>query len=158
MRKANGNTNEASEQFTNETRDDAEKGRAEEVVTENVNEVDEELELLQEDACAVRHALGEEILSAIARLGELYGRVVALPVYELDRGDIDGDDAGTLYAVQMLEPVEEDIESDILAIIVDQGNIWGDGGETFIGWAIADVEARVDQIETDIKARTEVQS
>jgi hypothetical protein len=43
------------------------------------------------------------------------------------------------------------MEAYVLGTILHQGNIFGDEeGETFIGWAVADVEGRVQAIEDEI--------
>jgi hypothetical protein len=128
---------------------------------EQLNQVDEDVEFAQVEAHEAVSALEVEIIGVIERLAGLYRRVIKLHTHieTLNQGDIDGDDAQTLYGVRMLAPVPEDMEADVLGTILHQGNIFCDGeGETCIGWAVADAEARVKQIEEEILLRTPTKS
>jgi len=119
----------------------------------NTNIVDEDVQFAQYEAHEAVAALQNEIISSIERLAALYTRVAKLPavIGKLNRGDIDGDDAQTLYGIRMLRPLPEDTEADVVGTILHQGNIFCDGeGETCIGWVVADVEARVQAIEEEI--------
>jgi hypothetical protein len=119
--------------------------------------VDEDVAYAQGEAHEALSALEVEIIEAIQRLASLYKRVAKLhtKIETLNPGDIDGDDAQTLFNIRMLAPVPEDMEADVLGTILHQGNTFGDDeGETCINWAIADVEGRVQAIEEDIVLRT----
>jgi hypothetical protein len=152
--KANANV-ETNEQLTTQHAGAATERMKESVA---VKEIDTDVEFAQAEAHEAVSQLEVEIIGAIERLAALFPRLTKLHevIGTLNQGDIEGEDAQTLFGIRMLAPVPEDMEADVLGTILHQGNIFTDDGEgeTCIGWVVGDVEARVQQIEEAIVLRT----
>jgi hypothetical protein len=124
-----------------------------------VETVDEDVEIAQVMAHDAVFKLQAEIIGAIGRLAALHARVGKLyaAIDKLNKGDADGEDYQTLFGIGLLAPVPEDTDAYTVGTLLHQGNIWGgDEGETAIGWMVANVEARVQQIEDEIAPAPEV--
>ena len=107
---------------------------ADEATTTTNNPIDADVEYAQGEAHEAVSALEVEIIGAIERLAGLYKRVAELhtQIETLNRGDIDGADAETLFGIGLLQPLPEDTEADIVGIVIDQGAM-DEGGETCSG-------------------------